>query len=88
MAVEFILSQFGKHTDFSELKDAVRFVKNEKLTEDDYLIWICGSSRREVDNWIKENEKVFDAESMRLTYKRSNIKYIWCSIYKRWETEE
>ncbi len=60
MAVEFRLSQFGKHTDFSELKDAVRFVKKNKLTEDNYLIWIEGSSRREMDSWRNENEKVFN----------------------------
>jgi len=88
MAVKFILSQYGKHTDFVKLKDAVKFVKNNKLTEDEYLIWIEGSSRLETDNWKKENKNIFNEESMRLTYKRLGIKYIWCSIYKRWETEK
>jgi len=79
------VGEWGEVTEFTSLTKALKYCKEKNIgpTDDNGLLWLYGTSRKEMDEFRRTNKK-FDEEYMRLTYEGRSTQYIWCDVYKKW----
>ena len=91
--MKIYLSEFGKHSLFETLDQAIDHCKRiglikDNYVSDDFLIWINGESRKEMDAWRLQNEKMMDHNCMRIAYREKNQgpwDWEWDSIDEKWD---
>ena len=85
--IQFILSEWGKHTPFKNIQDAMKHcTQNYLLDGEDGILWIKGTSKSEIDSWMIYNSFLINHKYMRMMYESEGKKWEWCSVYKKWDS--
>lgn len=84
--IQFILSEWGVHTPFKNIQDAIKHCMENGLSDGkEGILWIKGTSRNEMTAWRTSNSFLIDHEYMRVMYELKGKKWEWCSIFKKWD---
>lgn len=86
--IQFILSEYGKHTTFKTVHAGIKHcTKNNLLNGEEGVLWIKGANRKEINDWRIMNSYLIGHEYMHLTYEtRAGKKWEWDSVFKKWDT--
>jgi len=81
----FYVSEFGQHTHFDSVHNAIEQCKVKKLTDgENGLLWIKGHSREQMETWMHNNANITNNEYMRFVYVFDDVEWIWCDVNKEW----
>lgn len=82
--MNFIVSEWGFHTEFSKFDEAVKYCVDNNLTDgEDGVLWINGTSREELEKFMQENK--VDHEYMFIKCIDEPNNWTWCNIEEKWE---
>ncbi len=83
--MKYRLSEYGKHTDFTELSEAVAHCEKKNLTDgEDGRLWLIAKNRGSGYEWINKNKSLYNGQYMILSYSRRGNTYIWDEDSNNW----
>jgi hypothetical protein len=87
--MKIYLSEFGKHTHFRGINAAIEHCAGKKkfLNGEKGIVWIRGTSREEMTEWMKKHKGVIDHNYMFFAYATSTGKFwVWDRTSKSYYT--
>jgi hypothetical protein len=87
--IKYRLSEYGKHTDFTELSEAVKHCESKNITDGEHgRLWLMVKNRGAGYEWLKANRELYIDKYMILSYTRRGNIYIWDEDSNNWYESE
>lgn len=82
--MEFKLSEYGNHTLFNSLNKAIKYCRENNLTDGEHCrLWLICKNRKEADEWYKTNHSKLK-DYMILSYYRGEKTFVFDDLYNEW----